>query len=325
MPMREVTGAWQQWIAENIMRGVPEQTLIGVMIERGTPGGVAESAIEAARASIRQTLEGQRALLEKYQAQLENYHRLFSLGGDVRVPKIEGLSREDFLKQYYASNRAAVITGLLCGSKVKEWTPISLRERCGREVVEVQVERRSEPIWDVFLAGKSRRILFSEYVDLVLSAGSTNEFYLTGNDGFLSRPKMKTLMNEADYAGEYLDHSDADRNMHLWLGPEGVVSPLHRDRVNVLMAQIYGCKRILLAHSSQLASVYNERSFYSNVNAESPNYEKFPLFKNVDLYEVTLQPGECLFIPVGWWHHVRSLGVTVSITATNFVYPNDFL
>ena len=37
-----------------------------------------------------------------------------------------------------------------------------------------------------------------------------------------------------------------------------------------------------------------------------------------------LQPGQALYIPVGWWHQVASLDFSVSITYTNFHWPNDF-
>jgi hypothetical protein len=35
-------------------------------------------------------------------------------------------------------------------------------------------------------------------------------------------------------------------------------------------------------------------------------------------------PDDRLFIPVGWWHHVRSLSVSISTTFTGFVWPNHY-
>lgn len=46
---------------------------------------------------------------------------------------------------------------------------------------------------------------------------------------------------------------------------------------------------------------------YSEVDFFEPDYEKYPLFKEVKgkmLAEIG--PGDILFIPSFWWHHVKS-------------------
>jgi ribosomal protein L16 Arg81 hydroxylase len=40
--------------------------------------------------------------------------------------------------------------------------------------------------------------------------------------------------------------------------------------------------------------------------------------------DVILEPGETLFMPVGWWHHARALDVSITVTFTSFIYPNHF-
>ena len=34
-------------------------------------------------------------------------------------------------------------------------------------------------------------------------------------------------------------------------------------------------------------------------------------------------PGEMIFMPLAWWHQVRSIDFSVTITYTNFRWPND--
>lgn len=41
---------------------------------------------------------------------------------------------------------------------------------------------------------------------------------------------------------------------------------------------------------------------------------RFPLFKDAEYVEGVLGPGECLYIPVGWWHYVKSLGPSFSVS-----------
>jgi len=41
---------------------------------------------------------------------------------------------------------------------------------------------------------------------------------------------------------------------------------------------------------------------------------EFPLFRDAEFVEGMLGPGECLCIPVGWWHYVRSLSPSFSVS-----------
>ncbi|KAL6712254.1 hypothetical protein ACN47E_000131 [Coniothyrium glycines] len=40
----------------------------------------------------------------------------------------------------------------------------------------------------------------------------------------------------------------------------------------------------------------------------------FPRFRTARFVECVLAPGECLYIPVGWWHYVRSLTASFSVS-----------
>uniref|UniRef100_A0A3Q3E1Z5 Hypoxia inducible factor 1 subunit alpha inhibitor n=1 Tax=Labrus bergylta TaxID=56723 RepID=A0A3Q3E1Z5_9LABR len=58
----------------------------------------------------------------------------------------------------------------------------------------------------------------------------------------------------------------------------------------------------------------------SQVDFDNPDFEKFPNFKNVVGYEAVVGPGDVLYIPMYWWHHIESLlngGVTITV---NFWY-----
>lgn len=53
---------------------------------------------------------------------------------------------------------------------------------------------------------------------------------------------------------------------------------------------------------------------------ERPDRTRFPKFKDLKGYETVLEPGDVLYLPIYWWHHIESLmrgGPTVSV---NFWY-----
>mmetsp|Transcript_2412 Transcript_2412/g.3523 ORF Transcript_2412/g.3523 Transcript_2412/m.3523 type:complete len:330 (-) Transcript_2412:308-1297(-) len=133
-------------------------------------------------------------------------------------------------------------------------------------------------------------------------------------------------------------------NNMLWLGPTGTVSPLHYDPLDNLLMQIVGEKRVILyprtvedvlffpkplVHAQQVEEkeIENEEKnrnassinwHYagsdgnqyntSPINVEDPDYEKYPHFaQSPTPYECTIGPGDILYIPKKWWHHVRAL------------------
>ena len=49
----------------------------------------------------------------------------------------------------------------------------------------------------------------------------------------------------------------------------------------------------------------------------------YPRLVGARVYDVVLEPGEILFVPLAWWHQVKSLDFSVTLTYTNFRWPND--
>lgn len=116
----------------------------------------------------------------------------------------------------------------------------------------------------------------------------------------------------------------------IWMGPRNTVSPLHYDPMDNLLIQMVGWKRVLLfSPSNKLNDGTCDDSIFwhysgvdgnqyntSAVDIEDPNFDKYPNFKAAPTpFECLLGPGDALFIPKKWWHHVRSLEFSVSANA----------
>lgn len=46
--------------------------------------------------------------------------------------------------------------------------------------------------------------------------------------------------------------------------------------------------------------------------------------RDVQIAECVSNPGEVLFLPVGCWHFVEALDVSVTASFTNFIWDNDY-
>jgi len=97
------------------------------------------------------------------------------------------------------------------------------------------------------------------------------------------------------------------------------VTGFHIDWGDNILAQLQGRKELHLASPEQSRFMYIGRKFdqgttLSEVDLDNPDLQRFPLFEKAELIKIILHPGEMIFIPRGWWHHVRSLDASISVS-----------
>ena len=88
-------------------------------------------------------------------------------------------------------------------------------------------------------------------------------------------------------------------------------SSLHRDPLTGFLLQVIGRKRLDLYSADQEALVYPHRA-YNNYQPcwfkpEAPDYDVYPNARDARCLSVTLEPGELLVQPAGWFHQVYAL------------------
>jgi hypothetical protein len=316
---------WRTWIAENKMLKVKDERIIDILKRNGFHDSIAQKQIRSASKSP--AYEAGQLIAQRYlklESLLEVYRNLYNLS-NVEIERRSCISRSEFLHEYYALNRPVLLTELMKDWRALSlWTPAYLKEKCGEMIVEITSGRSSDPKYELNLNSHKTKILFKEYVDMVMTGGASNDYYLVANNFFLKEEGAKGLYNDIAQFPEYLDTSESTENGSLWFGPAGTITPLHHDVMNILVAQVYGRKLFSLIPSNHAHLLYNEKGVFSEVDLDQPDYGHYPRFKEVRPIEVMLSPGEVLFVPVGWWHHVRALDISITVSFINFVFPNTY-
>lgn len=257
---------------------------------------------------------------------LSSLERLRSMA-PRRIPCRTEISREAFLAEHYAANFPVVLQGALRDwPAVQRWNPHYLKDMIGPQIVEVQSGRVADEDFERNMDGHRTAMPFAEFIDLICQPDAANDVYMTAYNSGANQAAMAALHPDLGFLDQFLSPGAEGRHGMAWIGPAGTFTPLHHDLTNNLFLQLVGRKQLLLVAPGQTPRLYNDYHVYSRVRdiAEAGLIARFPDLDGVHVHQVILQPGDAFFIPVGWWHQVTALDFSISVTHTNFIWPNDF-
>jgi hypothetical protein len=154
--------------------------------------------------------------------------------------------------------------------------------------------------------------------------------YLLGWHAFRRHPELFDDIRPAPYfvqdwvesisppLRELLESTSKRDFWSVFVGSSGSLSELHRDfwHTHACLAQVLGRKRAILFPPSDTTLLYG-----GGFDPDAPDFERYPLLEQVTAYECVIGPGDVLFIPADWWHWVK--GMESSITVTHNFFNNS--
>lgn len=251
---------------------------------------------------------------------LRTQHALAQMGNHPPVvPDARGdISRAAFLERHYCVNRPAYFPGLASTwPAITRWTAGYLGAICGSVQVEVMGNRNRAPIEHQYFHQRLKQVLpFADYLALVYSGAVTNDNYMVSRNRFFAHPETHALLNDLQPPA-FVQINDPGEDVRMWLGPAGTVTPLHFDGNNSLLVQLSGRKRIRLYGPHQSSEMRQSGLFYADTTAPMVSVA-------ADGEVIDVEPGDAVFIPVGWWHSVIAFEASMTLSFTNFGVLNSF-
>jgi ribosomal protein L16 Arg81 hydroxylase len=317
---------WRRWAAVSLMKGASLTDVLGTLAAQGFREGDAihyvaslydDPALDAGRWLAQQ--------LQKVYSVLTMREQMRALSDvPLDVDRRTDVSQQEFLDSYYSQNRPVLITDS-CDKwpALSLWDPAYLVEKLGTTEVEVMTGRDSDPDYEVNANEHRFTMPFDEYVAKIGASSHSNDTYLVANNKLLATQAALPLWDDFSLDQRYLGPDPERSHAFMWFGPAGTVTPLHHDTINVLFNQVDGWKHIIMIPSLEIHRVYNNLAVYSAVDPLNPDLQEYPMFADVQQIHLDVGPGQTLFIPAGWWHHVEATEASISISFTNFAFANS--
>ena len=305
--------------------GESDQTLVEKMCNLGLDRQLAERILSQTISECLRAEAKLRRWKRRIESILEAHRQLRQLNSAANeIKRINKPDYKYFLDNFYSVGVPVVVSGLFDHwPALRKWSPQYIIDKLGDIDVEVMGHRNSDKNYELNRDEHKIRVRLSDFNKIVLG-DATNDFYMVAHNFSMSGP-LAELSEDILAVPGVLRPPDNLSAINFWFGPSGTVTPLHHDSTNVLLGQIWGEKRVIVYPWQEIHLLYNEVAAFSRFDPERPDYTEFPLAEHATRMEVTLKPGDALFIPIGTWHQVRSLSPSISLSMSHFVYKNRFL
>ncbi|KAK7262554.1 hypothetical protein RJT34_30128 [Clitoria ternatea] len=230
------------------------------------------------------------------------------------VVKKSALSLEKFLKDHYLCASPVVISDCMAHWPAKaRWNSLDYLLRvAGDRTVPVEVGKNY-----LCTEWKQELITFSEFLQRINSDGCSH-----GGPTYLAQHPLFDQINELRrdiFIPDYCFAGGGElQSLNAWFGPAGTVTPLHHDPHHNILAQVVGKKYIRLYAPSLSEELFPHSgtmlSNSSQVDLDDIDERKFPKVQDLEFVDCILEEGEMLYIPPKWWHYVRSLTTSLSVS-----------
>ncbi|KAI2619998.1 Clavaminate synthase-like protein [Hypoxylon sp. NC1633] len=177
------------------------------------------------------------------------------------------------------------------------------------------------------------------------SAQKRSTAYLAQHPLFTQLPALRKDILVPDYCytappphptDPSMDQPELDEPLlNAWFGPPGTITPLHTDPYHNILTQVVGRKYVRLYSplatermqargkengiemgNTSMMDVGTLEGWDTVSDAEESQHtkEEIAAFREVPFLDCILEPGDALYIPIGWWHYVRGLSVSFSVS-----------
>jgi hypothetical protein len=232
----------------------------------------------------------------------------------TEIERVETISKEDFYTQYIKKQKPVVIQKLTQDWPAYEkWNLNYIKTIAGDKIVPLYDDR---PVShkDGFNAAHAS-MKMADYIDLLQSKPTNYRIFL-----YELMKEVPILQN--DFKWPNIGLRLVKQLPMLFFGGENSKVFMHYDidYSNILHFHFNGKKQCMLFAPDQTPYLYKVPHALitrEDIDFDNPDFEKFPALKKAQGLITTLNHGEMLYMPEGYWHYMKYLtpGFSMSLRA----------
>lgn len=228
------------------------------------------------------------------------------------IDVVEDISEEDFREKYLKPRKPVVIRNMAKKwPAYQKWTMDYMKEVVGDVEVPLYDSSKADP--SAPINASAAKMKFGDYIDLIQEKPTDLRIFLF--DPIKSAPKLlEDYISPKDLMGGFLD-----KYPNMFFGGKGSVTFLHYDidMAHIFHTHFNGRKHILLFDykwKDRLYQIPYATYALEDYDIANPDFDKFPALDGVEGIECFLEHGDTLFMPTGWWHWMKYLDGSFSIS-----------
>lgn len=157
-------------------------------------------------------------------------------------------------------------------------------------------------------------IQLNEYFEnYVFTTDPNNIAYIAQHNWLHQIPSLSQDFEVPDLCDIFLSPNQDRPFVHMWFGMKNTFSPLHFDKYNNIFTQVTGYKYIILV-DPKFSMLIPKGPDNNSCSIQHENLLHFFDMHNISFQELIIKPGDSLYIPKTWWHQVKSLSFSISIS-----------
>lgn len=233
-----------------------------------------------------------------------------------QIERVKTISKKDFFNNYVKKQKPLVIEQLTEDWPAYEkWHLHYMKEIAGDKIVPLY-DDRPVSYKDSFNEAHAK-MKMSEYVDLLESENSTNYRI------FLYNLMKEVPQLQNDFKWPKIGLRLVKQLPMLFFGGRNSKVFMHFDidYSNILHFHFHGEKQCILFEPNQTKFLYKiPHSLISreDIDFDNPDFEKFPALKKAEGLICNLKHGEMLYMPEGYWHYMKYVTPSFSMSLRAF-------